>query len=142
MQYDWLPCSEELQPFYDGVEHFVASMLKDSVDQECDGKSIADPVVGYIHLTPMEAALLDTELFQRLRWIRQVGLAYLVYPTLGYSRFGLTLGAMGVAARVFDRLKQIYSGPPFHDPSILQEIESHETSFRLAVLFHDIGHCI
>src|SRR5437667_7881620 len=49
-------------------------------------------------LTEFDAAfrrILDTQELQRLRWIRQTGLVFLVYPGAEHSRFSHALGAYG-----------------------------------------------
>jgi HD superfamily phosphohydrolase len=60
---------------------------------------VADPVHGYVNLTPIERALLDTPAAQRLRYVGQSGLAHLVFPDLRTSRFIHSLGAMHLASR-------------------------------------------
>lgn len=50
-------------------------------------KRIADPVHGTISLSKLEARIIETKSFQRLRNVKQLGLAYLVYPGADYSRF-------------------------------------------------------
>jgi HD superfamily phosphohydrolase len=107
-------------------------------------KSILDPVIGYVHLRRWEVVLLESEVVQRLRRIRQLGLAYLVYPTLGYSRFEHTVGVLGRVEQILQRLKQVHSpeDPDSHDTEVLALIERHSVSLRLAALFHDVGHCV
>jgi HD superfamily phosphohydrolase len=60
---------------------------------------VVDPVHGYINLTPIERALLDSRPAQRLRYVGQSGLAHLVFPDLRTSRFVHSLGAMHLASR-------------------------------------------
>ena len=60
---------------------------------------VVDPVHGYITLTPIERALLDSRPAQRLRYVGQSGLAHLVFPDLRTSRFVHSLGAMHLASR-------------------------------------------
>jgi hypothetical protein len=48
---------------------------------------IRDPVHGDVPLTSEELRILDTVEMQRLRNIRQLGTAYLVYPGAQHSRF-------------------------------------------------------
>jgi HD superfamily phosphohydrolase len=60
---------------------------------------IVDPVHGYIAITPIERALLDSPSAQRLRYVGQSGLAHLVFPDLRTSRFVHSLGAMHLASR-------------------------------------------
>ena len=59
---------------------------------------VADPVHGYINLTPIERSLLDTPVAQRLRYVGQSGLVHLVFPDLRTSRFIHSLGAMHLAS--------------------------------------------
>ena len=58
---------------------------------------ITDPVHRYIQFTDVERELLDTATFQRLRRIRQLAGAHLVYPSAQHSRFEHSLGTMHIA---------------------------------------------
>src|SRR5208283_5319558 len=49
-------------------------------------KTFNDPIWGDIVLYPWETILLDSPLLQRLRGVRQLGMAHLVYPGAGYDR--------------------------------------------------------
>jgi putative nucleotidyltransferase with HDIG domain len=87
-----------------------------------------DPVHGLIELTGRDRELtdaIDSRAFQRLRRIRQLGFARLVYPGAEHSRFGHALGAYHVARRIADSLG-------LDDPVA--------THVRVAALLHDIGH--
>src|ERR1043165_2889824 len=67
-----------------------------------------DPVHGMIELRGDDrpiADLLDTFAVQRLRRIKQLGFAWLVYPGAEHSRFGHALGAFHIAQRVTKRLE-------------------------------------
>jgi len=94
-----------------------------------------DPLHGAITLSstdPVEALLTDlieTSAFQRLRRIRQLGPASLVFHGAEMSRFTHSLGVMAVARRVFDRLSGIH-----------EELRSHRATVLCAALLHDIGH--
>jgi HD superfamily phosphohydrolase len=143
----WIPADTKLDPFHRGISQFVGEHLKPFDPQASSeifatSKSIADPLIGYVHLRPWEVAFIDTNLFQRLRRVRQVGLAYLVYPTLCYSRFEHTLGVLGNITKLSDRIKQIYGSKEKRDVQILETLDDFEIPLRLAALFHDIGHCI
>jgi uncharacterized protein len=74
-------------------------------------------------------ALIDTEEFQRLRRIRQLGLAHFAYQAAEHSRFTHSLGAFHLATRVLARLRA--------DHPIA---EADQTAVRVAALLHDIGH--
>ncbi len=65
---------------------------------------IRDPIHGDIELTGIQARLLDSAAMQRLRGIRQLGAAYLVYPGCNHTRFEHALGTLAVAQRLLDTL--------------------------------------
>ena len=48
---------------------------------------IRDPIHIFIHLDSDERKVLDSRPFQRLRYIHQLGLSYLVYPGATHKRF-------------------------------------------------------
>ncbi len=58
---------------------------------------ITDPVHKYIRFSQVEKQLIDISAFQRLRRIRQLAGAHLVYPSAQHSRFEHSLGAMHIA---------------------------------------------
>jgi uncharacterized protein len=74
-------------------------------------------------------SLIDTREFQRLRRIRQLGLAYFAYQAAEHSRFTHSLGTFHLAARAIARLRL--------DHEISDE---DQTAVRVAALLHDIGH--
>ncbi len=66
-----------------------------------DGKIIHDGVHGSMKITGLILDLVKTPPeFQRLRNIRQLGLAYLVYPGANHTRFEHSLGAWHIARRL------------------------------------------
>lgn len=90
-----------------------------------EGISVRDPIHNFMELTEEEVKLLDTPLLQRLRRIRQLALASLVYPGAVHTRFDHTLGVCHVAGLMAKRLR----------------LDTHETRLvRLAALLHDLGH--
>jgi uncharacterized protein len=74
-------------------------------------------------------ALVDTPEFQRLRRIRQLGLAYFAYQAAEHSRFSHSLGAFHLAGRMVAKLRLDY-----------HISEEAQTAVRVAALLHDIGH--
>lgn len=73
--------------------------------------------------------LIDTAEFQRLRRVRQLGLAYFAYQSAEHSRFTHSLGAFHLATRILERLRVKYNISP-----------EDQTAVRVAALLHDIGH--
>ena len=52
------------------------------------GKLIVDSIHGDIHLKKRELNVIDTASFQRLRQLKQLAMAQMVYPTATHTRFG------------------------------------------------------
>lgn len=73
--------------------------------------------------------LIDAPEFQRLRRIRQLGLAYFAYQTAEHSRFTHSLGAFHLATRALDRLGRKY-----------EISEDDALAMKVAALLHDVGH--
>lgn len=89
---------------------------------------INDPIHGFIGLTDLEAKIIDSEPYQRLRRIKQLSGGHYVYPTGVHSRFGHCMGTMFLAGLMGERLL-----PQLGIEDSLQEV-------RIAALLHDIGH--
>jgi uncharacterized protein len=88
-------------------------------------QALRDPIHRSIPLEPWAAELIDAREMQRLRRVRQLGTAYLVYPGANHSRFEHALGAHKLAqdaSRIF--------GLGADDARPLQA----------AALLHDVGH--
>jgi HD superfamily phosphohydrolase len=97
--------------------------------------ALRDPIHVYVRADDLEAAVLATRPLQRLRWVRQLGLAHLVFPGAEHSRFSHALGAMELAGRVYDALAEKAPDLLDTDPR-----NPERRRVRLAALLHDIGH--
>ena len=95
-------------------------------------KVIRDPLWNNIRVEPLALRLIDTPAFQRLRYVRQLGLAFLVYPGASHSRFEHALGAYHLATRALDLLLS-------DDDRAMLGTDAC-TEVRIAALLHDIGH--
>jgi HD superfamily phosphohydrolase len=94
-------------------------------------KIINDPLYGFIHVkSELIFDIISHPYFQRLRYIKQLGLTDLVYPGAVHTRFQHALGALHLMGRVLDNLR--FKGVEISD----KEYEGAQ----LAVLLHDIGH--
>jgi uncharacterized protein len=93
---------------------------------------IRDPLWNNIRVDDVALRLIDTAPFQRLRYVRQLGLAYLVYPGATHTRFEHALGAYHLARRTLALLDE---------RGELARIGGDETPvIQAAALLHDIGH--
>ncbi len=101
---------------------------------------LRDPVHGLVSFESDDATivpqLIDTDEVQRLRHIRQLGLASLVYPGADHTRFAHALGAAHVMTRFIDRLRELESELP---PSQRISTETARDAIAAALL-HDLGH--
>jgi hypothetical protein len=86
---------------------------------------IRDPVHGYVQLEGLALEIADTPQMQRLRWIKQLGLASLVYPGANHTRFEHSLGAYHLADLLANHLGLT---------------EEDKTLVCAAALLHDVGH--
>lgn len=91
---------------------------------------LRDPVHGDIELRPDEVAILDTPEMQRLRGIKQLGTAYLVYPGCHHTRFEHALGTLHAATVICQALKRQGYAVSDDDESLI----------RAAALVHDVSH--
>ena len=94
-------------------------------------KRIPDPIWGEIPITVIEDKIIRTKIFNRLRYIKQMGFSYLSFPGANHSRYEHSLGTMHVASML--ATTAIISEQKINISDYLQAI-------RLAALLHDIGH--
>lgn len=93
---------------------------------------IRDPLWNNIRVDALALQLVDTPVFQRLRYVRQLGLAYLVYPGATHTRFEHALGAYHLARLTLSLLDERgeLDGVALEERNIAQA----------AALLHDVGH--
>ncbi|KAL3835566.1 hypothetical protein ACJIZ3_010302 [Penstemon smallii] len=115
------------------VEEFVCNNASPSTDDRRFSKHIHDNVHGNIYLDPISLKFVDTEQFQRLRDLKQLGFTYMVYPGAVHSRFEHSLGVYWLASEAINRLKT-YQG-------LELDIDRFDIqTVKLAGLLHDVGH--
>jgi hypothetical protein len=99
---------------------------------QAGGEVVRDLLWQNIALEPAALGIVDTPAFQRLRYVRQLGHAFLVYPGATHTRFEHALGAYSVAGRALDILRARDADGTISDADAL--------FIRLGALLHDIGH--
>jgi len=97
-----------------------------------DLEVIRDPLWDNIRLDETALALLDTAPMQRLRYVRQLGHAFLVYPGATHTRFEHALGAYHLTRRALAALEE--------RDELTQVDPEDPRAARLAALLHDLGH--
>ncbi|KAL4379537.1 hypothetical protein GQ457_02G020230 [Hibiscus cannabinus] len=96
-------------------------------------KHVHDNVHGNIYLDPISLKFIDTEEFQRLRELKQLGITHLVYPGAVHSRFEHSLGVYWLAGEAIQKLKTYQGLELGIDPFDVQTV-------KIAGLLHDVGH--
>lgn len=95
---------------------------------------VRDVIHGSIELYPWEMAVIDSDAFQRLRNIKQLGFSEFAYPCAVHNRYVHSIGAAHLAGMAFQAVfkKHFFSR---------QETYHHFYYLaRVCALLHDIGH--
>ncbi len=131
---------EQIREFRNEINLFAEKVLESYLQNlgSCVGqpesKEIFDPIWGPVELNAGEIILLDSPIIQRLRKIKQLGLASYVYCGADYSRFSHTLGVFWLANEMAEIIhKQLVKARGEDAVNFIQIV-------RLAALFHDTGH--
>ena len=98
-------------------------------------RTVRDPLWGNVTLDRAAAAVVDAPEFQRLRRVKQLGFAHLVYPGAVHTRFLHALGVYHLTGRAIEALerKGALAGLSGTERAALPAV-------RLAALLHDVGH--
>ena len=91
---------------------------------------IRDPIHGDIYLNENEQKILDTKEMQRLRGIKQLGTAFLVYPGALHTRFDHSLGTSYMTKQIISSLKA----------NGFDVDKDEEELLSISALLHDIAH--
>lgn len=136
---------QELDQLRNEINDFSELKLKEYIDKTrfyCSGHSLSpsntknfyDSVWGTIEINEGEIFILNSPILQRLRNIKQLGLADMLYSSANHTRFSHTLGVLQTASSMW---KQIERELQKKGVSIDNDIEQ---TIRLAAIFHDCGH--
>lgn len=105
-------------------------------------KKIYDSVHGFIPFDEFEKELIDSIPFQRLHYVHQLGIAYLVYPGATHTRFEHSLGVMLLASLMFEKICKSVRPDVFHfvPRKGSSDFLYWRRVIRMAALCHDLGH--
>ncbi len=131
---------KEFEEVFCEIDFFTNQKLKGYVEEieqrelQKGSKEIFDAVWGNVEFSNGEIYILDSPLLQRLRKIKQLGLAYFVYCGSDYSRFYHTIGVVHLTDRMVAAINRCELG-------ISEKQKKYfEIVARLAAIFHDAGH--
>ena len=96
------------------------------------GAPVRIPLRGNVAASGAVRALIDSAPLQRLRGVRQLGLAHLVYPGATHTRFEHSLGVYAMGGRILDELGDREGRHPLSDEDV--------RCFLASCLLHDVGH--
>jgi hypothetical protein len=105
--------------------------MTENIPEKYNFMSINDPVHGTIGLSKLEVEIINTKVFQRLRNVKQLGLANYVFPSADFTRFSHSLGVCHLTGKIFETLRR---------NGVYEITEEEIRNYRLAGLLHDIGH--
>ncbi len=102
-------------------------------------KELNDCVWQTVVLQPFEVMLLDSPLLQRLRFVRQLGVAHWTYPGAAHTRFEHSVGALHQIERLLESLRK---KQPSANRAALRPVpeKAFVNLLRSAALCHDVGH--
>nr|XP_019952005.1 PREDICTED: deoxynucleoside triphosphate triphosphohydrolase SAMHD1 [Paralichthys olivaceus]XP_019952006.1 PREDICTED: deoxynucleoside triphosphate triphosphohydrolase SAMHD1 [Paralichthys olivaceus] len=95
-------------------------------------KVFNDPIHGHVELHPLLIRIIDTPQFQRLRYLKQLGGTYFVFPGASHNRFEHSIGVGHLAGQLVQALND-------RQPDLL--ISRRDIlCVQIAGLCHDLGH--
>lgn len=127
------------------------------IQQLCERRKIIhDTIHGDIPLTGFALKFVDNPKFQRLRYLKQLGTCYFVYPNAIHTRFEHSLGTYKNASSILDKICMTYPDKLDDYLALIPELQNYYQRtyqnlvhildkyicelIKLAALLHDIGH--
>ena len=105
-------------------------------------KVVKDVIWEMIELDPTTVVLLNSPILQRLRYIRQTGFTFLVYPAASHTRMEHSLGVLAVVSKYIASINASAAQPSRIAHGLVPQSLSQTLALDLkhAALLHDIGH--
>lgn len=114
----------------------AATLMTNGIGGKQDMSSIADPIHGQIFLPDYIQKIIDTPYFQRLRYINQLGLAFMTFESALHTRYEHCIGVYHLSDLV---LQCIEGNTKLHDKHFTIP-DKLKKCVKIAALLHDIGH--
>ncbi|KAF8341439.1 uncharacterized protein EI90DRAFT_1737823 [Cantharellus anzutake] len=126
--------------------------VSDSEDDfpQVEERRILDPVHDYVVFEPRVAAIIDTPQFQRLRYLKQLGTGYFVFPGASHNRFEHCLGKLSSAAKGHLSIVFAFTGVSHLARLMVENLRRRQPKLnvddrdvlcvQIAGLVHDLGH--
>ncbi|MCB0342549.1 MAG: HD domain-containing protein, partial [Bdellovibrionales bacterium] len=102
-------------------------------------KLIFDNIHGHITLNRVEARILETPYYQRLRWIRQLGFSFYIFPGATHTRHAHALGVLHTMDKILKSIGLAVPEEKLFNPRVQDEKTIFHRTMRLAAMLHDIG---
>jgi HD superfamily phosphohydrolase len=118
----------------DSCPRLACALAKERLGVYLAPMEIKDPVQGALEVTKQEIPILDSQAFQRLRSIKQLGFAEFSFPGATHNRYLHSLGVLHLSGLAFDN---IFAKFKFSSSQIKSRLRQ---AVRLGALLHDIGH--
>lgn len=98
---------------------------------------------GSIRVSGMALKIINTPEFQRLKYLRQLGLCYHVYPSATHTRFVHSIGVYHLTGVMLEKIVQMYPKKTYYILEFGRKMKLNSTlieCIKIAGLCHDIGH--
>jgi HD superfamily phosphohydrolase len=106
---------------------------------------VRDPIHVFVRMDSDEREVVNSEAFQRLRFVHQLALTYLIYPGATHRRFEHSLGVMELATRIYDVATSPHNLTDIVKNELPELSDDNKRAYwrrvlRMAALCHDLGH--
>ena len=121
------------------MDQMKLPIAKSLTSQERDAakKTIRLAVSGDVILTSLEVKIIDSIEFQRLRWLKQLGTSYLIYPSAQHTRFEHSLGVLKMTETMMNNI--VSNRYKYKKPGEDEILDDQKVIARLAALMHDVA---
>ncbi len=104
-----------------------------------NARTIYDALYGFIPITEWEEKIINSPLFQRLRWVKQLSFANYIFPGAEHNRFAHSIGVMHSMEAMLQSTGLSVADHELFNPRAKSAPVMLHKSMRIAALLHDIG---